>query len=156
MACDIFTSGRVMLVVWGKPELRDLARVDEAARVAYERHGPLIFIARVPAHAVAPDEDLRGAMAKLLERFTARCATYHTVLEGSGFFAAAKRTALATLFLMTGKRSKHFVHSRCDDVPTALPHELRAELRDALRLFRARRWLDDLRSLPPGTQARAG
>ena len=142
MACEIAVSGRVVLVLWGRPELSDLPRVDGAVRGARAEAGPVIFIARVPAHAEAPDPQVRVAITGMLESFMAQCSSYHTVLEGSGFAAAAKRMVLATIFLMTRRREKSHVHSNCDALLSVATAEERDELTVALRALRERGLLD--------------
>ncbi len=142
MACEIVSSWRVVLVVWGKPELRDLKAIEREVKMVYEAFGPVIFIARVPPHAEAPEQHVREAIAQLLERFTEMCLSYHTVLEGSGFAVAAKRMVLSTIIMMTGRRNRYHVHSRCEEAALAVPAARRAEALRALRLFRVRGLLE--------------
>ena len=142
MACEIAVSGRVVLVLWGKPELSDLPRIDQQVRGARAEAGPVIFIARVPAHAEAPDPEVRAAITDMLQTFMSLCSSYHTVLEGSGFAAAAKRMVLSTIFLMTGRREKSHVHSSCDALLSGAPASERVELGAALQALRGRGLLD--------------
>ncbi len=156
MACEIVSSGRVVLVVWGKPELRDLPKVEREVRHIRDSFGPVIFVARVPAHAEPPEQHVREAIAQLLESFTDLCLSYHAVIEGSGFSAASKRMALSAIFMMTGRRKRYYVHSRCDDVPLALPLEQRTEVTRALRLFRVRGMLEREVQRTPVEDVRTG
>lgn len=142
MACEIAVTGRVVLVLWGKPQATDLPLVERAVERARAASGPVIFIARVPEHAAPPDPHLRDAISAMLDHFLTLCASYHTVLEGSGFAAAAKRMVVSAIFVVTGRRGRTFVHSHCEDVPSVLkPHE-RAEVEAALQVMRARGLLD--------------
>lgn len=154
MACEIAVTGRVVLVLWGKPEALDIARVEREVRGACAASGPVIFIARVPAQAEPPDPALRDAISAMLDQFLTLCSSYHTVLEGSGFAAAAKRMVLATIFVVTGRRGRNYVHSRCEEIASVLKPGERVEFEAALHVLRARGLLD--RAEPRTLQHQAG
>jgi hypothetical protein len=143
MACEVAESGRVVLAVWGKPELDDLPRLEQTVRRVRLTAGPVIFISRVPPHAKAPEPQVRDAIVRMLNHFIELCASYHAVMEGSGVAAAGKRTVLSAIFLMTGRRKHYHVHSRCTEVAGCVPAEQLPELQSALRAFRMSKLLDD-------------
>lgn len=138
MACDIVVHGRVVLVVWGTPEMRDLIRVEATVNSVYEQRGPVVFVARVPPNASAPDEKIRSAITDMLERFMKMLTGYHAVFEGRGFFAAAKRTVLATTFLMSGQRHRYRVHATMEEVADSVLPAYRHEVHAAMMHFRTR------------------
>jgi hypothetical protein len=137
MTCQLSAHGRVLLVLWGKPELVDVSNIGETVTKLHAQLGPVIFVARVPKNSQAPDEHVRSAIAKLAPALMPRCASHHTVLEGSGFVVAAKRAVLSTMFLMTGKRHNHHVHATVDEVTAAVPAAYRGDMQEALDAFRA-------------------
>lgn len=135
MACTIATSGKVVLLVWGKPEVKDLDAISAAVDATVTRCGPIVLVARVPAGAAAPDEQLRKQIAARLPSLVDRCASYHAVLEGNGFFNAAKRAALATMFLMSGRRNRYHVHANVSEVVDSVALPYVSEVTTALRQF---------------------
>jgi hypothetical protein len=138
VACELNVHGRVMLAVWGRPEMDDIVACRAAVSSLHKQCGPVVFISRVPSNEAAPDDQVRDAITELLGEFMSDLASFHAVLEGRGFFAAAKRTVLATVFLMTGKRLKYHVHSTLDQVLESVSPSDRNEVAAALMNFRNR------------------
>jgi len=153
MTCELVVDERVVLVVWGTPELDDLVQLEQTICAVYEERGPVVFIARVPPSAPPPDELFRAELTKVLGRFMSRLVSYHAVVEGRGFFAAAKRTVLATIFLMSGQSRAFNVHATVEEVLPAVPPGYREEVRSALSYFRLRGHF--AHSLRPQAKARA-
>src|SRR5271166_4417560 len=106
MACEIAMSGKVMFVLWGKPESRDFETIAAQARALYDARGPFVFVTRVPDGAEAPADSIRQDVSRCMSFLFERCASYHGVLEGSGFRTSAKRAVVATLLLMMRQRRK--------------------------------------------------
>jgi hypothetical protein len=135
MACEVLVHGRVVLVVWGTPELQDLILVEKTVMSVYDSRGPVVFVARVPPSGGMPDEHVRAEITRMLGRFMKRLVSYHAVMEGRGFVAAAKRTVLATSFLLAGQRHSYHVHSTVDEVAPAVPPVHRHEVHAAMINF---------------------
>lgn len=150
MAITIAEHKRVLFVLWGRPEIADLAQIRARVTVLRAQPGPIVFIGRVPEGEEAPPDSMRKAMAAAMAELVPQFASYHGILEDRGFVGAAKRAVLSTLFLMTGQRTKSFVHARVDDLISAAPPELRDDVRAAIAVFRNRGLLDHhLNSVPP-------
>lgn len=154
MACDIASNGPVVFVLWGTPELADLARIlHEVAGV--ERiygAGKAVYVARIPQDADAPPAHVRRVLSQKMPAFVERFQSYHVVLEGDGFGATIKRSALVGLNLLCRGRKKVFIHARHEEILREAPVEKRAHLIGAFRTFlplglltdrvRDRPWLD--------------
>jgi hypothetical protein len=150
MACVMMEHKRVFFILWGKPEKEDMKPFAERMRVLHEKVGPFVFVARVPAGAEAPGEAERKEITRIIREFGPAWASYHAVMEGTGFAVAAKRAVLASLFLMSTHRGKFHVHSRIQDVHQAVPLDLRDEVSSALRHFEPLGLLKhNLRSIRP-------
>jgi hypothetical protein len=138
MACEIATFGKVMFVLWGEPERQDFATIAAQARALYDARGPFVFIARVPAGAEAPRDSIRQDVSRCMSFLFERCASYHGVLEGTGFKTSAKRAVVATLLLMMRQRHKLYVHATVAEAASAVHPELRGDVEAALRWFEPR------------------
>ncbi len=156
MACEIVEYKRVLFVLWGKPEPHDLTLLMRRVRALHDKVGPYVFIARVPARAEVPDEMMRKALSRAIAEISESCASYHAVMEGVGFFSAAKRAVLASLFFMSKHRGKFNVHSCIQDVVDHVPYSQKAEVEWALRKFEPRGLLGhNLGSISPPATASA-
>jgi hypothetical protein len=150
MGCEIVEHKRVFFVLWGKPEPADVAKLRKRVATLYDKVGPFVLIARVPATAEAPSETMRRDLAAAMRDAAKTCASYHAVLEGTGFVSAAKRAVLTTLFIMSGHHGKFHVHSGLDQVLEAVPLPFRGEVMAALRKFESRGlFAHTLLSIPP-------
>ena len=138
MACSLVHRGRVLLALWGRPEHSDIETIVRRVHDRHREAGPLVFIARVPATAEAPDEAVRKEISRRIPTILECCASYHAVLEGSGFVAAAKRAVLTTIFNLSRDRRRYHVHPACSDVLHAIPRSYAAEVATALELFESR------------------
>jgi hypothetical protein len=111
MACEIISMDGAVFVLWGKPTKLDfdevLKRVESAAS---EAGHPVVYIARIPENAPAPEGELRAYMNALMPRFIKLCSSYHAVLEGRGFVSAVKRMVLASLLQLGFRSGTFFVH----------------------------------------------
>jgi hypothetical protein len=154
MACEILEYNRVILVLWGKPEFPDVEKILSRITAAYASVGPIVFIARVPVKAAAPDDKMRKEISRILPSIVGHCASYHAVFEGAGFMNSAKRAVLSTMFLMSTKRKRYHVHSSTQEVAAAVSPELQNEVIKALDHFRSHGVLDhNMDSLPPRVSA---
>ena len=140
MACEICVFGPVVIVLWGKPELPDLDRilkvVDEAAAATA---APITIVMRVPEDAEAPEPVVRNAINKdKMPVLLGKCRAFHSVMEGSGFANTVKRSVLAAIFMASGRRKTFFVHSRVEQVLTAVGNHERQVLHEAFNVARAR------------------
>jgi hypothetical protein len=111
MACEILTLDDAVFALWGKPNKADLDRVLATVEQAADSLGrPVLYIARIPKDAPAPEGEVRAHMNALMPRFVKSCAGYHALLEGSGFVSAVKRAVLAGLLQFGFPNGTFFVH----------------------------------------------
>jgi len=111
MACEIIDVEGAVFVLWGRPTQVDLDRVIERVeQVASAAGGPIVFVARVPQAAPAPDGAVRAHLNQMMPRFAKLCSSYHAVLEGGGFMSAIKRAIMAGLFQFGFRSGTFFVH----------------------------------------------
>ncbi len=150
MASEIVRTGRVMFVLWGTPERGDFETIAAQARALHDARGPFVFITRVPAGAAAPPDGIRKEVSRCMSLLFERCASYHGILEGSGFTASAKRAVVATLLLMTPHRGKLHIHPKVEDVASAVPPEFAFEVTAVLKTLEPKGLLTrDLASISP-------
>jgi hypothetical protein len=117
MACEIVSSDGGVFVLWGKPTKEDLDRVLERVQQTAAAAGHrIVFVARVPERAPAPDDEVRAYLKSIMARFFEDCSSYHAVLEGGGFVSAAKRAILIGLMQLGSRGSNFFVHGHVDGV----------------------------------------
>ncbi len=152
MAIEMLTTPGGVFAVWGAPTkedidliLRELERANRAAG------GPVLYVARVPQDAPAPDAAVRNYLTKRMHYISGLCSSYHAVMEGSGFGAAMKRGVLLTMVQVAGRRGKFFVHATVSEVLDAVPKERTHVAAQLLAAARAKRWL----SLTPGAFEKA-
>jgi hypothetical protein len=111
MACEILSTEAAVFVLWGKPTKADMDRVVNRLELVASASGQsVIYIARIPKTAPAPDDDARAYMNLLMPRFVKVCSSYHAVLEGSGFVSAIKRAVLTGLLQWGFRNGTFFVH----------------------------------------------
>ena len=135
MSCEILSIEGAVFVLWGKPTKRDLDRVvDRVELIASASGRPIVFIARIPKNAPAPDDEARAHMNALMPRFIAVCSSYHAVLEGSGFVSAIKRAILAGLLQFGFRNGTFFVHENEKSILGKVERELRPAVESILSL----------------------
>jgi hypothetical protein len=135
LSCEIISVEGAVFVLWGKPTKRDLDRVvDRVELIAGASGKPIVFIARVPKTAPAPDDEARAHMNALMPRFIAVCSSYHAVLEGSGFVSAIKRAILAGLLQFGFRNGTFFVHENEKSILGKTERELRPAVEAILSL----------------------
>lgn len=148
MACEIIDVEGAVFVLWGRPTRVDLDRVVERVeQVASAAGGPIVFVARVPQAAPAPDGAVRAHLNQLMPRFATLCSSYHAVLEGGGFMSAIKRAIMAGLFQFGFRSGSFFVHESDRGVPGKVDGIDRARAQALLRLAAAKGLLT---AGPPG------
>lgn len=139
MACQILSVEGAVFVLWGRPTQGDLERVVERVeQVAAAAASPIVFIARVPQDAPAPDADVRTRLNELMPRFARVCSSYHAVLEGGGFVCAFKRAILAGLFQFGFRSGTFFVHDTDRDIMEKIVGSGRVRAEAMLTLAAAR------------------
>jgi hypothetical protein len=146
------TNPTVLFALWGKPTKWDADRVTEQLTRLYAEAGrQIIYIARIPDSAPAPDADVRKYMDGLMPKFVECCSTYHVILEGKGFVAALKRGVLVSLFQIGWRRGTFFVHASSNEVVHKLPKAQHAEVADVLERARIAGFLsaDAPSTIPP-------
>ena len=159
MACEILSVEGAVFVLWGKPTKPDLDRVvDRVELIASASGQPIVFIARIPKGAPAPDDAARAHMNALMPRFVKATSSYHAVLEGSGFVSAIKRAILAGLLQFGFRNGTFFVHENEKGILPKVERHLRANVDSILTLASTRGLLtapppDDV-SLRPGARGR--
>ena len=111
MACEILILDSTVFALWGKPTKGDLDRVLSTVEQQAQSAGhPVVYIARIPQDAPAPEGEVRAHMNALMPRFIKSCSSYHALLEGSGFVSAIKRAVLAGLLQFGFPKGTFFVH----------------------------------------------
>ena len=139
MSCEILSVDGAVFVLWGKPSKADLDRVVERVeRVASDAGSPIVFIARIPEGAPAPEGEARAHMNALMPRFIKVCSSYHAVLEGRGFVSAVKRAILAGLSQFGFRNGTFVVHDSEKSVPSKVERSLRPRAEALLSLARTR------------------
>jgi hypothetical protein len=135
MACDIISNEGAVFALWGKPSKADLERVlNRVELVATAAGSPIVYIARVPSAAPAPDGEVRAHLNQLMPRFVKLCAGYHVVLEGNGFGSALKRCVLTSLLQFGWRNGSFFVHQDINEVFAKLSPASRSGARALLDL----------------------
>lgn len=143
MACEIVNFERVVFVMWGKPEFADLARIHHELSRVESVHGQVVFVARVPEDAPAPDAVVRKELSGRTGELIDRTLSYHVIMEGSGFANTVKRSVLSAIYMAKPSRKRLHVHSAYTDVLRAVPVQLRGEVARAFRAFFDRGLLSD-------------
>jgi hypothetical protein len=89
-----------------------------------------------------------------MPRFVKVCASYHVVLEGSGFVSAIKRAILAGLLQFGWRNGSFFVHESDKGVLAKVERTERADVESILSLARAKGLLTapPPEAGPPGTR----
>ena len=117
MACTIVSVPGALFTLWGTPPVEDLQCVSAEMQAAVERAGrPILYVARVPPRAPAPDAAARKYLNGMLAQFVASCSSFHAVVEGSGFGAAFKRGVLLSAFQLNWAQHKFYVHANMEQV----------------------------------------
>jgi hypothetical protein len=148
MACEIISVDGAVFALWGKPTKTDLDRVvQKVEQVAAAAGHPIVYIARIPKDAPAPDGEPRAYMNSLIPRFVKVCASYHAVLEGSGFVSAVKRAILAGIFQFGFRSGTFYVHETEKSVVGKVDRNMRPHV-EALLALAAQKGL--LTAPPPG------
>ncbi len=117
----------VVFALWGRPTLADFDRIERliAETASSSPGGKVVYVARIPASAPAPDGALVRYLLSRLGVFKQNCSAYHAIIEGSGFGVAIKRGVITTLLQCSQTRDMVFVHARVDSVlKTATKHGL--------------------------------
>ncbi len=151
MASEIVRTGRVMFVLWGTPERGDFETIAAQARALHDARGPLrLHHACARGRGGASRRDPQGSVALHVAPLRALRESYHGILEGIGFTASAKRAVVATLLLMTPHRGKLHIHSKVEDVASAVPPEFAFEVKAVLQTLEPKGLLTrDLASISP-------
>lgn len=143
MACRIIDSSGAVFAVWGRPTREDVDRVyGELQRVAARAGRSVVYIARIPTDAPAPDEQVRKYLSANIATMLQACGSYHVIMEGSGFMAAIKRGALTSLLRPIWKKKMFHVHATANEVRSALSGDERAWADEVLILADRRGYLD--------------
>ena len=134
MACEIIAAEGAVFALWGKPSKADLDRVVERVEGVASASRSVVYITRVPVAAPAPDDAVRQHMNSLMPRFVKVCASYHVVLEGSGFLSALKRGILASLLQFGWRNGTFFVHENEKQVLAKVERSRRPDAEAILNL----------------------
>jgi hypothetical protein len=133
MAAEFINGDGVVFCVWGVPERNDFDQLRQELLTSYAKvAGGVVYVARVPADAPAPDAPVRSYLNAMIPSFVPLFCSCHVVLEGSGFMAAMKRGVLVSLFNIGKQRNMYFVHSSTADVEWKVPVNRQAALRRVL------------------------
>ncbi len=161
MACEIISVEGAVFVLWGKPTKQDLDRVvDRVELIASASGCSIVYIARIPKNAPAPDDEARAHMNALMPRFIKVCSSYHAVLEGSGFVSAVKRAILAGLLQFGFRNGSFFVHENEKGILAKVDRGMRRQTEAVLDLAETKGLLkapppEDFVTSPPRLSATA-
>jgi hypothetical protein len=115
---------------WGdRPDVADVAAYSGEIAAASKAQGkPLVGLIIMPPSSAAPDENFRKAQAKHLPGIFTNLDYAICVFEGTGFFAAVKRSALLAILMVSRKRFPVYVRSTIEDAllrdpPKPLPFD---------------------------------
>ncbi len=138
MACQVVTTRGAVFALWGKPSVADIDDVITAIEAAVEACGhQVIYVTRVPVNAPPPDAAARARLNEVMPKLTRHCSSYHVVLEGEGFGAAAKRGILTGLFQLWRRRT-FFVHADVREVSGSVSDDCRLALHSLLAMAERR------------------
>jgi len=116
-AREIVSVEGAVFVLWGKPALGDVERVVQSVEsAARSSESPIVLVARVPEAAPAPDDAVRARLKAAMPGIVELCSSYHAVLEGAGFVAAAKRAIMLSLLQLGFRKGTFFVHDHVSGV----------------------------------------
>ncbi|HTQ03244.1 MAG TPA: hypothetical protein VMI54_05285 [Polyangiaceae bacterium] len=139
MACEIVSTEGGLFVLWGKPAKADFDRIIERVEhLAAMRGRPVVFITRVPVSAPPPEGETRAHLNSIMPRFIKVCASYHVVLEGTGFVSAVKRAILAGLLQLGWRSGTFFVHESAKSIVAKVERSLRPDVEAILSLADAK------------------
>ena len=134
MSYQTVRSKHVLIAVWKNPELSDGPLIVHDAKRAFAEVGqPILFISVAPMNSPPPPEDLRKYMGEHVDEMLEYCSDLHIVIEGTGFMNSAKRLAMASIVLVSGRRKRMFVHEGMVAVRAALKPTDRDALLMAIR-----------------------
>jgi len=154
MACEIVSTDGALFALWGRPTPPDMDRVMAALQAAADECGhPVVYITRVPENAAPPDAVARRRLDELMPGIVSVCSSYHVVLEGGGFGAAAKRAILTGMFQLSWRRKTFFVHATVNEVARNVAPERQRAVSAILGLAGARGLLT---GPPPDSLSPAG
>lgn len=139
MSCEILSVDGAVFVLWGKPTKADLDRVVQQVELAASKSGgPIVFVARIPQGAPAPEGEARAHMNALTPHFAKFCFSYHAILEGSGFVSAVKRAILAGLLQFDFRKGAFAVHDSEKSIAGKVERSMRPRVEALLSLASAK------------------
>lgn len=129
----------VFIIRWITPESSDGEAIySEVSHLSKQTGQKLIYVAVAPVDSPPPPDELRKIMAGNVEKMTQWCSSIHLVFEGKGFTQSMKRTAFASIVLISGNRGKMFVHEDIASVANAM------DAKGKISFARAMRTADEL------------
>jgi hypothetical protein len=113
--------------------LVDIGHVWRAMQKAHKELGqPIVFFNVMSDAGPPPTAEVRGALEEFSKHSMDICSHVFNVLEGSGFQMTIKRSIIAGMVLLAGKRGRVFVTGTIHDAVRAAPKELRHDLERAI------------------------
>jgi len=118
MNYSVQVDGNLITLTWfGLPSVEGVKQLEQAfEQVTLTQRRKFAFVTLIHPQATpekAPPE-VRNGVAKLLSRFAHRLAGTVVIYEAPGFKAAATRTIIATINLLSRSRFPSEVHSQLD------------------------------------------
>lgn len=145
MSVEAIVRPGVVFAVWGRPTLADVDAIERLlAETASSSGGKVVYVARIPSSAPAPDSVVLRYMVSRLGGFKQHCSAYHGIIEGTGFGVAIKRGVITTLLQLSQTRSAIFVHAGVDSVIEAVTKQGLVHVRSVLEEARRRGMLDEV------------
>jgi hypothetical protein len=137
--------GRVHIVRWKQPELKDVSIIIRELREGFEQNKKPIFgVAIIPLSAMAPTDDARSAMSDRLPELLKYAETLHFVMEGSGFKQSALRSIVSGVVVLRGERGRIVVHNSFDAAVRHIEARLGMPQKTFMQRVAASKILEDL------------
>ena len=134
MSYQTVRAKHVFIAVWKTPELSDGPLIVHDTKRAFAEVGqPILFISVAPIDSPPPPEELRKYMGEHVDEMLEYCTELHIVIEGSGFMNSAKRIAMASIVLVSGRRKRMFVQEGLASLRAVLKPADREALTQAIR-----------------------
>ena len=144
----IYSQGRLLVAVWKLETRPDAVKqlvqfaADLAARLGPPRFCLLVI---VEESAIPPPAAVRADLATMLRLSTPHLIRFATVIEGTGFRAAAVRGVMTSIAVLSRQEFPHRVFSNAETALLWLVEGLSTELGPAPGVGELVRALDDVR-----------
>lgn len=152
MTINLCSVPGAVFALWGQPTVADVDNLLNELRLCAQRNGgPIVYVARIPTASPVPSAEVRKHIDRHMTELVGLCASYHAVMEGSGFVAALKRGVLMSMQQIAGRSKLFFVHSTAEEIFEKLERSRAPVVRRLLLVAARNGWLSQ-----DGVTAKAG